>query len=109
MPQLNVIQEKTTLKPSVFSLAVGVFLILFSFLIDITGLVNIVACLFVPIYLTLGAIGVKNERIYVKFLMYWMVFGLVEIVLEPILECIFHNTFLMIFNVSLVSPYFIRK
>jgi hypothetical protein len=63
------------MKPSALALVLGVFVILVSFLVDVSPLVLGIACVLVPGYLTFEVIGTKAERDYIKYLVYWVVFG----------------------------------
>lgn len=89
------------MKPSALALVLGVFVILISFLVDVSPLALGMACVLVPGYLTFEVIGTKAERDYIKYLVYWVVFGVQEIFVMPVVSWIFGNTFVMIFGVAL--------
>ena len=77
------------------------FLVLVSLVVDISPLVLGFGCVIIPGYLTFEVIGTKVEREYIKYLVYWVVFGVEEIMISPLISLIFGNTFMMIVGVAL--------
>jgi hypothetical protein len=69
--------------------------------VDISPLVTGIGCTIIPGYFTFQVIGTKKEREYIKYLVYWVCFGLMEILVEPLVYFVFGSVFVMIFEIGL--------
>jgi hypothetical protein len=69
--------------------------------VDISPLVTAIGCTIIPGYFTFQVIGTKKEREYIKYLVYWVCFGLMEILVEPLVYFVFGSVFVMIFEIGL--------
>lgn len=70
-------------------------------MVDITPLVTGIGCTIIPGYFTFQVIGTKKEQEYIKYLVYWVCFGLMEILVEPLVYFVFGSVFVMIFEIGL--------
>lgn len=89
------------MKVSILAFGVAFFLILFSFIVDISEFIVAIICAIIPIVLSFKSLENKNSsNENIRYMTYWVVFALTEI-FHNVLAFVFNPTFLVIFRVSL--------
>jgi hypothetical protein len=74
------VEVRTKLRPSQIALAVAVVLTLALLLFQTAALVLSVSCFVVPGYFSLGCLNSNDPHLNAKYLTYWVVFSVTEVV-----------------------------
>ena len=98
MPQLNIIEEKTTLKPSYALLVALAALFVLSPVLQSHYLLTSLVCYVAPAYLSFLALESADKEDDIKYLNYWVIFALTE-VSTPLLKLLLNKFFYMVFRV----------
>jgi hypothetical protein len=73
--QLDFIEQKTGIKPSALIIAIGVFLLIVSFISNASSLVVGIGCCAVPAYFTFLILESNNRKALKKYLIYWIIYA----------------------------------
>jgi receptor expression-enhancing protein 5/6 len=95
---LAFIEEKTKVKPSVFALALIVFLLVIIIISEASSFVIGIACFLVPGYFSFLALETWDKGDDKKYLTYWIVFSVTEVI-SPIFGLILTPTVLTVIRV----------
>ena len=76
MPQLQIIEEKTKLKPSYIFLIFFALLLLLSPFLKTHGIMTSLVCYLIPAYLSFLALESVDKEDDIRYLTYWIVFSL---------------------------------
>lgn len=103
------IQKYLGVKPSSFLTALVIFVIIVALTSNAAGLIVSLVCCLIPAYFTFITLESHESEDYIKYLTYWIIFSLIELV-SPVLSIIL-TSFLYIFlriglTVLLLHPSF---
>ena len=94
-------KEKTGINPSVFALALGIFLLICIMVSSAAvPIVIAIACYLVPAYFTFDAMETKEAEDDIRFMTYWIVFAILE-VLSPIITLLLSPGFYALARIAL--------
>lgn len=77
---LAVVTEKTGLRPSQVALALIVFLTVVLFIAEASAFIVGIACFLIPAYFSFLSLETHNKDDDIKYLTYWVVFALTEVI-----------------------------
>lgn len=98
IPQLQIVEEKTKLKPSYLFLIIFALLLLLSPILRTHGIMTSLVCYLVPAYLSFLALESVDKEDDIRYLTYWIVFSLAEVG-TPLLRLFFNKFTYMTFRI----------
>ena len=100
-------ERQLGVRPSAVVVAVMVFLLILSIISNASGLVVGVGCFVVPAYLTLGVLGGDDWEPLVKYVYYWVSWGVLEVIgglLVTVLPSMLYILLRVGFAVAMLHP-----
>lgn len=81
---LNIIRDKTSLRPSQLAFAIIVFLAIVLVIAQASTLVVCIGCFLIPAYFSVHSLDSPDFSKNIKYLTYWVIFTIFEIFSAPL-------------------------